>query len=62
MSSQLPAWLANPHLIEDDLSTYCGIEDSIKGMDQTILNNLAEMNIRNLFPGKFTCYANLKKA
>ena len=49
----LPEWLANPHLIENDLSTYSGIEDSIKGMDKVLLDNLAEMGIRNLFPGKF---------
>jgi len=47
MSHQFSSWLANPHLIE-----YSGIKDSIKGMDTIILNNLAEMGIKNLFPGK----------
>ena len=56
MSHQLPTWLANPHLIEDDLSTYTGIEDSIKGMDSIILNNLAQMGIKNLFPGRYASY------
>ena len=52
MKHFLSNWISNHSVLSEDPSICKSLNDEKYGIDQVIINNLAKMGIKQLFPGR----------